>query len=295
MNRYLQDNYAPVADELTAFELPVTGTLPDHLDGRYLRIGPNPANDPGKAYHWFLGEGMVHGVRLEEGRARWYRNRWVRPAEGDFAPNTNVLQHAGRTMALVESGPPPYELTEELDTIGRCGFAGDLAVGYSAHPHEDPATGELHAVSYSWARGNRVDYSVLDTSGQIRRQVGVEVTGSPMMHDCALTEHYVVIYDLPVTFDVDMAARDVPRPLRPLAKLALNRVVGRNPLPDPVVNAVVRGAGVPTQLPYSWDADYPARIGLLPREGSGADVRWFEIDPATSSTPSTPSRTATRS
>ena len=90
MNRYLKDNFAPVADELTAFELPVTGTLPDHLDGRYLRIGPNPATDPGEAYHWFLGEGMVHGVRLEEGRARWYRNRWVRPTKGDFAPNTNV-------------------------------------------------------------------------------------------------------------------------------------------------------------------------------------------------------------
>ncbi|MEJ7832398.1 MAG: carotenoid oxygenase family protein [Nocardioides sp.] len=279
MNRYLQDNFAPVSDELTAFDLPVTGTLPDHLDGRYLRIGPNPADDPGEAYHWFLGAGMVHGVRIEGGAARWYRNRWVRPTDGDFAPNTNVLEHAGRTMALVEGGAPPYELTHELETVGRCEWAGDLASGYTAHPHEDPDTGELHALSYSWTRGNRVDYSVLDTSGRIRRQVEVEVQGSPMMHDFALTERYAVLYDLPVTFDIDMAAGGLPRPLRRPAKLALNRVIGRNPLPDPVVDRVTRGAGAPSSLPYSWDPDYPARIGLLPRDGASSDVRWFDIDP----------------
>lgn len=280
-NRYLQDNFAPVAEELTSFDLDVVGELPEHLDGRYLRIGPNPTGDPGEDYHWFTGAGMVHGVRLEGGHARWYRNRWVRPQGDGFAPNTNVLQHAGTTMALVEAGSPPYELTDELDTVCPCGFASDLTAGYTAHPHEDPATGELHAVSYSWTRGNRVDYSVLDTSGQIRRQVEVEVTGSPMMHDSALTEHYVVIYDLPVTFDIDMVAGKMPRPMRLPAKMALNRVIGRNPLSDRIVDTLARGSsGAPSQLPYSWDEDYPARIGLLAREAAdGSAVQWFDIDP----------------
>lgn len=111
MNRYLQDNFAPVREEHTATDLAVTGTIPDHLDGRYLRIGPNPVADPGPGYHWFLGEGMVHGVRLEGGHARWYRNRQVHAQGEDSAPNTNVLEHAGRTLALVEAGSPPYELT----------------------------------------------------------------------------------------------------------------------------------------------------------------------------------------
>ena len=130
-----------MSEELTAIDLEVTGTLPDHLDGRYLRIGPNPIHDPGQRYHWFLGEGMVHGVRLRDGQAQWYRNRWVRsadvaaelgepvrgtPAERDFAANTNVLEHAGRTFALVEAGGPPYELTDELDTVGPCDFGGTL-------------------------------------------------------------------------------------------------------------------------------------------------------------------------
>jgi carotenoid cleavage dioxygenase len=72
-----------------------------------VRNGPNPVVAPDPAsYDWFVGDGMVHGVRLEEGRARWYRNRWVRSrlvaralgeqprsgpvhADMDFAPNTH--------------------------------------------------------------------------------------------------------------------------------------------------------------------------------------------------------------
>lgn len=73
MNAYLQGAYAPVRDELTAFDLPITGELPAELDGRYLRNGPNPllAPDP-ERYHWFTGDGMVHGVRLRDGHAEWF-------------------------------------------------------------------------------------------------------------------------------------------------------------------------------------------------------------------------------
>lgn len=294
-NRYLTDNFAPVHDELTATDLSVTGALPDHLDGRYLRIGPNPVIDPGDRYHWFLGDGMVHGVRLRDGRAAWYRNRWVRsaavsealgeeprsaPGRFDFAANTNVIEHAGRTFALVEAGASQYELTDELDTIGACDFGGTLAQGYSAHPHEDPETGELHALSYSWTRGNRVDYTVLDVEGRIRRSVPVEVTGSPMIHDFALTERYAVILDLPVTFDASMVTAELPRMLRRPAGALLSRVIGRNPVPEPLVARMARSRfAAAGALPYSWNPAYPARIGLLPRDGDGSDVRWFEIDP----------------
>ena len=81
-NPYLNGNYAPVREEITAVDLDVTGTIPSYLDGRYLRIGPNPIGDPDPArYHWFLGAGMAHGLRLRDGKAHWYRNRWVRSAD----------------------------------------------------------------------------------------------------------------------------------------------------------------------------------------------------------------------
>src|SRR5208283_2285951 len=247
-NPYLDGFLAPVGAEVTATDLEVTGHLPEHLDGRYLRNGPNPAEQVDPAtYHWFSGDGMVHGVALREGKARWYRNRWVRslsvcatlgePAPGRLNPragmlslgaNTNVLTHAGRTLALVEGGIANYELTDELDTIGTCDFDGTLAGGYTAHPHRDPRTGELHAVSYSFARGRTVQYSVIDTHGRARRTVDIEVTGSPAMHDFSLTDKYVVLYDLPVTFDpVQVLPAKVPTWLSVTARLALQSLVGR--------------------------------------------------------------------
>ncbi|MCM6776764.1 carotenoid oxygenase family protein [Nocardia sp. CDC159] len=295
-NRYLEGAFAPIEHEYTLTGLRVSGTIPAHLDGRYLRNGPNPVGELDPAlYHWFIGDGMVHGVRLRDGRAEWYRNRWVRgPATaralGEQPPpgldhawgpgaNTNVIGHAGRTLALVEAGLPNYELDEELDTVGICDFDGTLPGGYTAHPKRDPETGELHAVSYTFRRGNKVQYSVIGADGRARRVVDIEVGGAPMMHDLSLTENYVVFYDLPVTFDVRQAAEiSVPRLLRWPARLILSAMVGRVPIPNPPAarqNRVSRDR----RLPYRWDPKYQARLGVMPRSGDNADVRWFDIEP----------------
>ncbi|MGH3552786.1 MAG: carotenoid oxygenase family protein, partial [Mycobacterium sp.] len=64
-NPYLEGFLAPVHTEVTATGLPVTGHIPEYLDGRYLRTGPNPAAEVDPAtYHWFTGDAMVHGVSL---------------------------------------------------------------------------------------------------------------------------------------------------------------------------------------------------------------------------------------
>jgi carotenoid cleavage dioxygenase len=298
-NPYLQGNYAPLEHENTITELEVTGHIPEHLDGRYLRNGPNPAEeiDPA-AYHWFTGDGMVHGVRIRDGKAEWYRNRWVRSAAVatvlgekpvprkasagwiDGAANTNIIGHAGRTLALVESGVISYELSDELDTVGQCDFDGTVTGGYTAHPKRDPRTGELHAVSYSWGRGNKVQYTVIGTDGRARRTVDVEVTGSPMMHDFSLTEKHVIFYDLPVTFDTKRVVREfVPAPMRIPAGLVMSALIGRVRVPDPLLARAGAGAGGNGGMPYHWNPKYPARIGVMPRDGGNADVRWFDVEP----------------
>jgi len=240
-NPYLAGNFAPVTEEVTAFDLPVEGTIPPELNGRLLRNGPNPVDvgDPA-TYHWFSGAGMLHGLRLRDGRAEWYRNRFVRGNE-EFQPNTNVIGHAGRTWALVESGTLPVEVTEELESIGTNGFDGTLAEGYTAHPKRDPQTGELHAVSYYWA-WDHLRYTIIGADGAKRREVHVPVPGHAMVHDCAITERQVVLLDLPCTFDLD---------------------------------AAMAGA----RLPYRWHPEEGARVGLLPFDGEAADVRWFEVEP----------------
>lgn len=296
-NRYLEGAFAPLHDEYTLTDLEVVGHIPDFLDGRYVRNGPNPIGEIDPAlYHWFLGDGMVHGVRLSNGKADWYRNRYVRgpqacrllgetPPTGRFkistlGANTNVIGHAGKTLALIESGIANYELTEELDTVGVCNFDGTLPGGYSAHPKRDPKTAELHAITYGIDRANTVQYSVIGIDGRARRTVDITVGGSPMMHDFSLTERYVVIYDLPVTFDARLAAAiGVPKALRLPARLLLSALIGRVRIPDPIVAREFTTKSSDRRFPYAWNPAYPARIGVMPREGTDADVRWFEVEP----------------
>lgn len=297
-NPYLEGGFAPIAEEHTLTDLPVTGAIPDYLDGRYLRNGPNPIGEVDPAfYHWFMGDGMVHGVRLRDGKAEWYRNRYVRgplatSALGEPAPrgrhvgpsgvgaNTNVIGHAGRTLALIEGGISCYELTDELETVGPCDFDGTLAGGYTAHPKRDPDTGELHAVSYAFNRGNTVQYSVIGTDGRARRTVDIEVTGAPMMHDFSLTENYVVFYDLPVTFNAQQVVEaTVPRALRWPARLVMSALIGRVRIPDPITARLPMPGPQALGLPYRWNPAYPARVGVMPRTGDNTDVRWFDVEP----------------
>jgi carotenoid cleavage dioxygenase len=296
-NRYLEGEFAPLREEYTLTDLEVVGTIPKYLDGRYLRNGSNPIGeiDP-ELYNWFNGDGMVHGIRMRDGKAEWYRNRWVRgPAAaralGESAPaghfgmtpigaNTNVIGHAGKTIALVEAGVANYELTDELDTVGVCNFNGTLTSGYSPHPKRDPDTGELHAVSFDMLRGNTVQYSVIDVDGRARRTVDITVSGSPMMHDFSLTERHVVFYDLPVTFDTRQAvAMAVPRGLRMLARLFLSALIGRFRIPGFISARLPMPKSSDRRYPYSWNPKYPARVGVMPRAGGNADVRWFEVEP----------------
>ena len=233
---FLDGNFAPVTEEVTTTDLPVTGQLPAELAGRLLRIGPNPQAPPDPdTYHWFTGDGMVHGVRLRDGRAEWYRNRWVR---GEETVNTHVIGVDGRTFALVEAGGRPVELTDQLDTIGSCRFDGTLDGSFSAHTHRDPATGDLHAVTYHWS-WDHIRHVVLGPDARVRREVQIPVPDGPSVHDCAITERFVVLFDLPVTFSMD---------------------------------AVSSGA----RFPYRWNPDHPPRVGLLPLDGDPDEVRWFD-------------------
>ncbi|MBH1938123.1 carotenoid oxygenase family protein [Streptomyces sp. AV19] len=252
---FLEGAFTPVTEELTAFGLPVTGRIPEGLNGRYLRTGPNALGleDP-RAHHWMLGAGMVHGVRLRDGRAEWYRNRWVRSHEvakelgearpgpvpaDDFACNTHVIPYKGNVLALQEGGPLPYALDEELGTLGPHDFGGTLEGTFTAHTKYDAHADELHAITYH-PRWDHVRHLVLDGTGRVARTTRIPAADSPVMHDFALTERYVVVLDMPVTFD-------------PVAAEAGARV------------------------PFGWNGRHPARVGVLPR--AGGPVRWFEVEP----------------
>ncbi|GAA4997239.1 carotenoid oxygenase family protein [Pseudonocardia tropica] len=249
---YLRGHLAPVADEITVRDLPVTGALPPELCGRYLRNGPNPlpGEDPG---HWFAGHGMLHGVRLRDGRAEWYRNRWVRTRqleghpfvrpEGTFdltavPANTHVVEHAGRILALVENGLP-HVVTPQLDTVGAEDFGGRLTTAMTAHPKTDPQTGDLHFFGYGMVPPY-LTYHRLSASGELVTSAEIAVGGPTMMHDFAVTDRHAVFLDLPMAFSIE---------------------------------AAMRGG-----MPFGWDDGYGARLGVMPLDRPG-EVRWFEVDP----------------
>jgi carotenoid cleavage dioxygenase-like enzyme len=222
-NNWLEGPFAPVEQEVTVYDLKVTGAIPGHLDGRLLRCGPNPVDPENPVtYNWFTGNGMVHGVRIRGGKAEWYRNRFVRDdqvAASHGLPllpgprqlgggaryvdtnvvNTHIFPHAGKTWAFAEAGVLPVELSYELESLAKCDFGGTLNGSWTGHPHQDPQTGELHGMTYyhGW---EHVSYQVLGADGRIRRTVDVPVAGRPVVHDMALTERYAIFLDGPVAY-----------------------------------------------------------------------------------------------
>lgn len=260
VNPYLHGNFGPVLDERSDdHELEVTGVVPPDLNGRLLRNGPNPAvvADDEADYHWFSGDGMIHAISLAGGKATGYRNRWVRtrslssklgtslpngPSEPlDGPANTHVIRHGGTTLALVESGFP-HALSDDLGRARVHDFDGGLASPMTAHPKLDPDTGELVFFGSDVFGPPFLRYHVVDAAGALVQTEEIEVPRATMMHDFGVTSSRVVFLDLPVVFDLELAA------------------VGR-------------------PLPYRWMPEAGARLGVMPRPGGGDDVRWISIDP----------------
>ncbi len=259
-NPYLEGNFAPVSVERDERALEVEGVVPPDLDGTLLRNGPNPAtlpDDPAD-YHWFSGDGMVHAVSFAGGRATGYRNRWVRtralaaklgtvPPGGPSEPidgpaNTHVIRHAGRTLALVESGFP-HALSPDLERARVHDFDAGLSSPFTAHPKRDPDTGELFAFGYDVFGPPFLRTHVVDATGELRATREIELPRASMIHDAGVTATRFVVLDLPVVFDLTLALQ------------------GRS-------------------MPFRWDAEAGARLGVTDRAGDGdADVTWVSIDP----------------
>ncbi|MGH7789223.1 MAG: carotenoid oxygenase family protein, partial [Candidatus Binatia bacterium] len=265
VNPLLQGNFAPWRMEGVAEDLEIIGEIPAGLNGTFYRAGPNPAYEPLGKYHWFDGDGMVHAITLRDGRAS-YRNRWVMSdglreerkvgralypgllsMSATEAPvikatgNTNVVFHAGKLLALVESSLPTAMHPCTLETVGPYDFGGKLAGAFTAHPKMDPETGEMHFFGYS-PFPPYLMYYVVDRSGALVRSEVIDVAWPSMIHDFHITAGEVIFILCPIVFSFESLA--------------------------------TRGTI------FAWEPERGTRIGVMPRAGGSADVRWFDTDPS---------------
>ena len=264
-NPFLQGNFGPIRSEDEFPELRVEGEIPRELNGTYYRNGPNPAFEPKGRYHWFDGDGMIHAVTLGDGKAR-YRNRYVmskglaeemaagRAVYGGIldigkemteAPqfkntgNTNIVVHAGKLLALMEGALPTQLQVGTLATLGEYDFAGKLQTAMTAHPKMDPETGEMLFFGYA-PFPPYLTYHVADQSGRLVRSEVIDIAWPSMIHDFVTTRDHVIFILCPLVFDVQ---------------------------------------NIPTKgTPFTWEPERGTRIGVMPRNGGNADVKWYDTE-----------------
>jgi len=269
-NFFLDGNFSPVAEERDTDEMEVIGTIPDDLQGHFLRVGPNPVYVFSEAaYHTFDGDGMIHAIEFSGGQVR-YRNRFIQSegfkleqAHGDWlykgmnslmdptpsalpqgAPgaknlaNTAFAFHNNTLYALHEPSQPTVIELPSLATRGPTDFDGKLTHPFTAHPKIDQLSGEMMAYGYSF-QAPFVTYSIIDKTGRLVHSTPITIPRSIFMHDFAATAKHTLFLDFPITLDV-----------------------GR---------AIAGGPAV------AFEPEYGSRIGVMPRYGSDADVRWFDV------------------
>ncbi|MDF3072778.1 MAG: Lignostilbene-alpha,beta-dioxygenase-related enzyme [Alphaproteobacteria bacterium] len=268
---FLRGNYAPLLMESDAYDLPVTGEIPAALAGTLYRNGPNPQFAPRGFYHWFAGDGMLHALRVENGKVS-YRNRWVRTPKwqmeheagkalyGAFGnpmwsdpvtfgkdsttANTNVVWHGGKLLALEEAHLPFEVDAETLQPKGDATYGGKLQTKMTAHPKIDPETGEMVCFAYS-AAGRftpSMAYYTIDRSGQLTDYQEFDAPYVSMVHDFCVTRDFVLFPILPLTGSMERAMNQKPA--------------------------------------FAWEPEKGNRIGILKRGDKVANMRWFTGDPS---------------
>ncbi len=264
--------FAPMRFEAQIDDCIVEGELPAGLRGTFYRscadrrfppLYPHdtPYNSDGAVDMFRFYDGnvdfrsrYVKTARFQAERAAHkplfglYRNRFtsdpsVRELSHNTA-NTTPIYHGGMLFSMKEESLPTRLDPHTLDTIGEWDFGGTLkSTSFTAHPKQDPVTGELIAFAYE-AKGDCSDdlaVFIFDKDAQLTREIWFKAPVVSMMHDMAITHKHVI---LPTTGMVTSMER------------------------------LQKG-----ELHWAYDPDQPAYVAIVPRDGTAKDVRWFKGTP----------------
>lgn len=243
---HLRGNWAPVHDELTVSDLAVEGEIPRELNGLYVRNGMNPRS--GWSDHWFFGTGMLHGVELSNGKAS-YRNRFVKT--------------------------PYYETEMDILTAISDPKASPANTHVFRHAGRILTFEEAHV---PWEIDRQLEtVGPVDFGGKLNRAF----TAHPRI--CPQTGEFLGFGYTPMEapfltyYRVDARGHlvqaepiEIPRPVMMHDwNVTRNHVIFMD---LPIVFALEHGG-------FAFKPECGARLGVMPRTGSNADVKWFEIEP----------------
>jgi carotenoid cleavage dioxygenase len=270
---YRTGAWRPQNREWTATNMVVEGTIPDDLNGVYLRNTENPLVPAAERYHPFDGDGMIHSMYFSNGAAE-YRNRFIRTqgllAELDAggplwsglaesplvaprqdgwgartrmkdASSTDVIVHNGVALTSFYQCGDLYRLDPvSLADDGREAWNGKFPdAGVSAHTKVDEATGELMFFNYQTTYPY-MHYGVVSPTGDLVHYTPVPLPGPRLPHDMTFTQNYSILNDCPLFWKEDLIERGI--------------------------------------YATQFHRDMPTRLGVIPRYGTEKDIKWFECD-----------------
>jgi carotenoid cleavage dioxygenase-like enzyme len=252
--------------EIDLYDCEVEGDLPKDLDGTYYRVGPDPQypKPPGMEDDIrFDGEGIMSMFRIKDGhvdfRSRYVKNeRWKaqhearrslfgyyrnRPTDDPSVQNvrrgshnTHIWPHAGKLYALKEDSPPALIDPITLDTLdSNFTFGGEFtSETFTAHPKNDPETGEMIAFGYEAKGLASTDMNVISVGrdGKINWSVWVKAPYCCMIHDFAVTRRHIAFLAIPLAYSEK------------------------------------------SKVHWAWDNTKRPFLGVMRRGGDGKDLRW---------------------
>ncbi|QQN37403.1 carotenoid oxygenase family protein (plasmid) [Rahnella aceris] len=260
--------YKPSRVECEIYDLESEGEVPKEISGIFYQVSPDSYYPPmlGKDI-FFNGDGLVSAFQFDKGHVRLrrryvhtdrlmaqrsegrslngiYRNVFTNDplaAENNTTANTTVLFHGGVLLSMKEDALP-YALDPlTLETRGVHDFGGQVkSATFTAHPKVDPDNGDLLCFAYE-AKGDAspdIAYYEIDANGKLKKEIWIQGPYAAMIHDFAVTANHVIFPLIPLTADIERMKQG-----------------GQH---------------------FQWQPDLPQLFGVLPRNGSPEDIRWFE-------------------
>eukprot|EP01096_Ripella_sp_DP13-Kostka_P007990 TRINITY_DN2956_c0_g1_i2.p1 TRINITY_DN2956_c0_g1~~TRINITY_DN2956_c0_g1_i2.p1 ORF type:complete len:504 (+),score=162.43 TRINITY_DN2956_c0_g1_i2:8-1519(+) len=273
--------------QFVAYTLYVQGNIPTDLVGEFFRNGANPVFVPRGGHHWFDGDGMIHGVRLQADGNVNYVNRYVdtyrlameRAVGGSLFPRIGEMKGWTGLAKLIFNG-----IKGSLGLLSASRGSGSANTAVQFHngkllalvENDEPYALKIINDGYFETMG-RLTFggkigSTFSAHPKIDPETGEMLTFGYSVNKKPFCVYTVISEDGKVKSSIDIGLK-TPVMMHDFAITKNYSLFLDFPLEFHPKDMVQKG------FPFKF-VDRPCRIGVIPRHASSAaDMRWFEFAP----------------